>query len=109
MRKEFAMAFISRPAISCAQALAWLAVLTTGPAMAQVGPGNAAQPNTTIPEKQAKPSSSAADLTKKKDGVIVPKHDVDPDMSKVPPGPTGDKNVIPPKETAGGAPGADPK
>lgn len=78
-------------------------------AQAGVGPGNAAQPNTTIPEKQAKPSPSPADMTKQKDGVIAPKRDVDPQMTKVPPHPTGDENVIPPKGTAAGAPGAEPK
>lgn len=101
--------FQAKPLVSLTALAAFAVVGATNLAIAQNGPGNAAQPNTTIPEKQASPSPGPADLTKKKDGVIEPKHDVDPQMTKVPPSPTGDHNVIPPKGTTGGAPDAEPK
>jgi hypothetical protein len=61
-------------------------------------PGSAAKPNTTIPEKQhlgrVDPSHS---------GVITPKHDNDPDMTKRPPPQSPNETpVIPPSATPGG-------
>lgn len=83
-------------------------------AQAGVGPGNAAQPNTTIPEKQAPPlegtSKPPPNATPPKNGVIAPKHDVDPDMAKTPPAQNTEKMpVIQPKGTPGGPPGPEPK
>jgi hypothetical protein len=102
MRQSVCIRMQATPLISAAALAAFAVVGSANLAIAQSGPGNAAQPNTTIPEKQDRPSSPAADVTKK-DGVIEPKHDVDPQMTKIPPAPTGDENVIPPKGTTGGA------
>jgi hypothetical protein len=90
------------------------ALLATGytvTAFAQTGPGNAASPNSTIPEKQVSPSQTSPVVGgSTSSGVIKPKRDVDPKMTKVPPAPgTESMPVIKPKGTPGGPPGAKPK
>src|SRR5262249_9641482 len=63
----------------------------TGLAGAQAGSeaGSASQSNPEVPGKVAPPSpSTSPEVTGTHDGVITPKRDVDPDMSKKPP-PTG--------------------
>jgi hypothetical protein len=61
-------------------------------------PGSAAKPNTTIPEKQHMGAATAPH-----DGVIKPKRDADPDMTKKPPPQDpAETPVIPPSATSGG-------
>jgi hypothetical protein len=67
-------------------------------ALAQT-PGSAAKPNTTIPEKQ-----HMGPVTQPQNGVITPRHDTDPDMSKSPPPQSpAETPVIPPSSTPGGS------
>lgn len=86
----------------------------TGLACAQAGSeaGSASQSNPEVPGKVAppSPSDSSAEGTGTHDGVITPKRDVDPDMSKKPPA-TGTESmpVVKPKGTPGGAPGPQSK
>jgi len=82
-----------------------------GAAFAQSVPGNAAEPNSTVPEKQASPKpTSPAVKGSTSNGVIRPKGDVDPDMAKPPPAKgTTNMPVIKPKGTPGGQPGPTPK
>lgn len=81
-----------------------------GAAFAQSGNGNTAAPNSTTPESHAKAPSSPAVTGSTKNGVIKPKGDVDPNMTKAPPE-KGSTNmpVIKPKGTPGGQPGPTPK
>ena len=61
-------------------------------------PGSAAKPNTTIPEKQ-----HMGPVNPPRDGIITPKHDNDPDMTKKPPPQSPSETpVIPPSATPGG-------
>lgn len=104
-----------RPSVPRRSGIVALASLLTAgyavAASAQTGPGNAASPNSTIPEKQASPSTTSPSVSgSTSTGVIKPKQDVDPKMTKVPPAPgTEQMPVIKPKGTPGGAPGAQPK
>jgi hypothetical protein len=69
----------------------------TSAAWAQT-PGSAAKPNTTIPEKQ-----HLGPVNPSHDGVITPKHDNDPGMTKTPPPQSPNETpVIPPSATQGG-------
>lgn len=92
----------------------------TGFAVAQVGTapeaGSSAQSNSQsnpkVPGKATppSPSESSPEVTGTNDGVITPKRDVDPGMSKAPPS-TGTESmpIVKPKGTPGGQPGATPK
>jgi hypothetical protein len=100
---------------------ALLIVGSASVAAAQVGPGNAAKPNTTIPEKVAPPMKTPPGvlgnpktnmktvpkngvLTPPKNGVIKPKRNVDPEMTKTPPANNPDSMpVIPPSATPNGS------
>jgi hypothetical protein len=65
--------------------------------MAQ-SPGSAAKPNTTIPEKQ-----HMGPVTPPHNGVMAPRHNIDPDMTKEPPPQSSTETpVIPPSATPGG-------
>jgi hypothetical protein len=78
---------------------------------AETGAGSTSQSNPEVPGKVAPPSpSTSPEVTGTHDGVITPKRDVDPDMSKKPP-PTGTESmpVVKPKGTPGGAPGPEAK
>jgi hypothetical protein len=87
-----------------------LVIAGAGMAMAQSAPGNAAEPNSTVPEKQANPPTSPAVKGSTSNGVIKPKRDVDPDMTNVPPAQgTESMPVVKPKGTPGGPPGPEPK
>ena len=83
----------------------------SGAALAQTGTGNGAEPNSGTPEKHASPSPTSPSVTgSTKNGVIKPKGDVDPNMTKIPPAKgTGNMPVIKPKGTPGGPPGPKPK
>ena len=77
-----------------------LIVAGAGTALAQTGPGNAAQPNTTASHKHGVGTMR----------VIKPKGNVDPHMAKVPPAHgAGTMRVIKPKGTHDGPPGLTPK
>ncbi len=89
----------------------------TGFPFAQAGTapeaGSSSQSNPKVPGKAAPPSpsqQSSPEITGTNDGVITPKRDVDPGMSKTPPA-TGTESmpVVKPKGTPGGAPGPQPK
>jgi hypothetical protein len=87
-----------------------MSVAVLGTATAQVGPGNAAKPNSTIPEETAPAPGTSTDRPVPASGVIRPKRDVDPGMTKIPPDKGSDTMpIIPPKGTPGGAPGPEPK
>jgi hypothetical protein len=83
-----------------------------GTGAAGTGAGSTSQSNPEVPGKVAppSPSDSSSEGTGTHDGVITPKRDVDPDMSKKPPT-TGTESmpVVKPKGTPGGAPGPQPK
>lgn len=86
----------------------------TGLAFAQAGAGAEAEsPSQLNPQatgKTAPPSQSSPEVTGTNDGVITPKRDVDPGMSKAPPAPDADSmSVIKPKGTPGGPQGSEPK
>lgn len=69
--------------------------------------GGAVQTNPASPNK-APPSSP--EVTGANNGIITPKRDVDPGMSKAPPQTgSGSMPVVKPKGTPGGAPGPEPK
>jgi hypothetical protein len=86
-------------AVLMAVAVPMTAPMTT--AWAQT-PGSAAKPNTTIPEKQHL-GSDLGPVNPSHDGVITPKHDNDPDMTKKPPPQSPNETpVIPPSATQGG-------
>jgi len=88
---------------------ALLMAVYAGAAFAQSGTGTG--PNSTTPEKHAKPApTSPAVKGSTKNGVITPKGDVDPNMAKSPPAKgTTNMPVIKPKGTPGGQPGPTPK
>lgn len=78
---------MTRKAQTSAQAagmLAALAVLFLAAAALAQSPGSAAKPNTTIPEKQHMGPVDPPTTTTSS-GVIVPKADTDPGMTKKPP------------------------
>ncbi len=61
-------------------------------------PGSVAKPNTTIPEKQ-----HLGPVDPPHNGVVTPKQDADPAMTKQPPPQNpGETPVIPPSATPGG-------
>jgi hypothetical protein len=86
-------------------ALAVLFLAAPAPALAQ-SPGSAAKPNTTIPEKQHMGPVHPPGVMSSS-GVIVPKADTDPGITKKPP-PQDPKEmpVIQPPKGAGGEPDA---
>ncbi len=72
--------------------------LAAAGAVAQ-SPGSAAKPNTAIPDKQ-----QLGPVTPPSNGVITPKHDTDPAMTKKPPPQNpAETPVIPPSATPGGS------
>ncbi len=81
--------------------LAALAVLLLATAVLAQSPGSAAKPNTTIPEKQHMGPVDPPAATSS--GVIAPKADTDPGMTKNPPpqDPNEMPVIPPPKGTAG--------
>jgi hypothetical protein len=85
--------------------LAALAVLFLAAAALAQSPGSAAKPNTTIPEKQHMGPVDPPTTTRS--GVIAPKVDTDPGMTKKPP-PQDPKEmpVIQPPKGAGSEPDA---
>jgi hypothetical protein len=89
--------------------VAALALLVfTAAALAQ-SPGSAAKPNTTIPEKQHMGPVDPPPTTTSS-GVITPKADTDPGMTKKPPPQDpGETPVIPPPKGADGEPDAGAK
>ncbi len=83
-------------------AAALFLLVITAAALAQ-GPGSAAKPNSTIPEKQhmgpVRPPATTSG------GVIAPKTDTDPGMTKRPPPQDPNETpVIPPPEETSGTP-----
>jgi len=85
-----------RGAVLIAVALPLTAAMTAAWAQA---PGSAAKPSTAIPEKQHR-----GPVAPSPDGVITPKHDNDPDMTKKPPPQSPNETpVIPPSTTPGGS------
>lgn len=76
-----------------------------------VRPAQAAQSTPEVPGKVAPPSpETSPDVTGTNDGVITPRRDVDPGMSKAPPSQsTESMPVVKPKGTPGGPPGPEPK
>lgn len=74
-----------------------IAAMSPACALAQSA-GSAAKPNTTIPEKQ-----HLGPVTPPHEGVIKPKHNTDPGMTKAPPPQNpAETPVIPPSATPGG-------
>ncbi|TAL76602.1 MAG: hypothetical protein EPN75_14185 [Beijerinckiaceae bacterium] len=82
-----------------------------GAAFAQGGTGNGTGAESTTPENHASPApTSPAVKGSTKNGVITPKGDVDPNMTKAPPAKgTTNMPVIKPKGMPGGQPGPTPK
>ncbi|MGB7125755.1 MAG: hypothetical protein WBD42_02855 [Methylovirgula sp.] len=100
-----------RKAQTIAQAcgmFAALCVLVFAAAALAQSPGSAAKPNSTIPEKQHMGPVDPPTATS--DGVITPKADTDPGMTKQPPPQDPNETpVIPPPTGTGGAPGTEAK
>lgn len=87
---------------ACGMAAALFVLVFAAVALAQ-SPGSAAKPNSTIPEKQHMGPVNPPATTS--DGVITPKSNTDPGMTKQPPPQNPDETpVIPPPKGTGGAP-----
>jgi hypothetical protein len=85
-----------------------LVVLVFASAVLAQSPGLAAKPNSTIPEKQHMGPVNPPTATT--DGVVAPKGDTDPEMTKNPPPQDPEETpVIPPPKGAGGEPHAGAK